>query len=608
MAYDYDPEDKFGYKDTLPENHPEKVVTGVEFDEEFKKIEQAVQSLQDTLDGKLDVITAGLVMGGSYSLVNGLVVRSLKPELTAGQPLPAPIDCPDTFLICIDDGPFEGEDLVRSDWIVSSAAENVWIPLAYSRQDAVTGDRGDDGEDGKGWTGGSYNPSNGIVTFTSDDELGFTTTDLRGEDGDNGNHGLNGKGWTSGSYDDLTGVITFTSDDGLGFVTNDVRGTDGDHGTHGTGWTGGDYDSNTGVVAFSSDDGLGFVTEDLRGKGWTSGVYDPNTGIATFSSNDGLGFVTDDLRGADGSGNVDSINGIEPDANGNVLFIETDPVFSASAAAGITAADITGWNNAGGSDFSGNYNDLTNKPTIPTATSQLTNNSGYITTANLAGYSTTSHNHNGVYAPNSHSHSNYAASNHNHSGVYAPANHTHSGTGFSGTYTASSSAIFTMTGSDKSAFTVVSATSARGAELKLQGKDTEWTQHIRAVKEGLQVVNGPYAAMTLQLSNSGHLWCKGDIVAYSDERLKENIEVVGTGLLDQVRGVEFNWKEDGRLSSGVIAQDIQKVFPHLVLEVASSDIDDEETSLSVNYAGLTAYLIEEIKECRQRIKALEEAR
>ena len=165
-----------------------------------------------------------------------------------------------------------------------------------------------------------------------------------------------------------------------------------------------------------------------------------------------------------------------------------------------------------------------------------------------------------------------------------------------------------MTGSDKSAFTVVSATSARGAELKLQGKDTEWTQHIRAVKEGLQVVNGPYAAMTLQLSNAGHLWCKGDIVAYSDERLKENIEVVGTGLLDQVRGVEFTWKEDGRLSSGVIAQDIQKVFPHLVLEVASSDIDDEETSLSVNYAGLTAYLIEEIKECRQRIKALEEAR
>lgn len=46
-------------------------------------------------------------------------------------------------------------------------------------------------------------------------------------------------------------------------------------------------------------------------------------------------------------------------------YTETDPIFSASAAAGITSANITTWN--GKSDFSGNYNDLTNKPTIPAA-------------------------------------------------------------------------------------------------------------------------------------------------------------------------------------------------------------------------------------------------
>lgn len=81
------------------------------------------------------------------------------------------------------------------------------------------------GADGKGWTGGSYSSSTGIVTFTSNDGLGFATGDLRGGDG---------KGWTGGSYSSATGIVTFTSDDGLGFSTGDLRGTNGTNGTNGT--------------------------------------------------------------------------------------------------------------------------------------------------------------------------------------------------------------------------------------------------------------------------------------------------------------------------------------------------------------------------------------
>lgn len=56
----------------------------------------------------------------------------------------------------------------------------------------------------------------------------------------------------------------------------------------------------------------------------------------------------------------------------------------------VTAQDKTNWNNK--SDFSGNYNDLTNKPTIPTVptnVSDFTNDAGYITSSALDGYATT---------------------------------------------------------------------------------------------------------------------------------------------------------------------------------------------------------------------------
>lgn len=45
------------------------------------------------------------------------------------------------------------------------------------------GSPGPTGATGAGFTGGSYNVSTGVVTFTSDDGLGFATGDLRGADG-----------------------------------------------------------------------------------------------------------------------------------------------------------------------------------------------------------------------------------------------------------------------------------------------------------------------------------------------------------------------------------------------------------------------------------------
>ena len=64
------------------------------------------------------------------------------------------------------------------------------------------------------------------------------------------------------------------------------------------------------------------------------------------------------------------------DTGSAAKYVETDPIFVASPAYNISAIDITNWNNK--SNFSGNYNDLINKPTIPSKTSELVNNSGFI--------------------------------------------------------------------------------------------------------------------------------------------------------------------------------------------------------------------------------------
>lgn len=60
---------------------------------------------------------------------------------------------------------------------------------------------------------------------------------------------------------------------------------------------------------------------------------------------------------------------------------EVDPVFSASPASDIQSTDIANWN--GKSDFSGDYDDLENKPSIPSNVSDLTNDSGFITSPNV---------------------------------------------------------------------------------------------------------------------------------------------------------------------------------------------------------------------------------
>jgi trimeric autotransporter adhesin len=81
----------------------------------------------------------------------------------------------------------------------------------------------------------------------------------------------------------------------------------------------------------------------------------------------------------------------------------------------------------------------------------------------------------------------------------------------------------------------------------------------------------------------------------SDENLKKDIHTIENALdkVKQLRGVDFNWKDNDQKSIGVVAQEVQKVFPELVF--------DDGENLSVNYSGLIGVLIESIKELSSKI-------
>jgi hypothetical protein len=66
-----------------------------------------------------------------------------------------------------------------------NSCSNITLPGVQGPQ-GPAGHDGAPGTDGDGFTGGSYDGGTGIVTFTSNDGLGFSTGDLRGADGTNG--------------------------------------------------------------------------------------------------------------------------------------------------------------------------------------------------------------------------------------------------------------------------------------------------------------------------------------------------------------------------------------------------------------------------------------
>ena len=107
-------------------------------------------------------------------------------------------------------------------------------------------------------------------------------------------------------------------------------------------------------------------------------------------------------------------------------------------------------------------------------------------------------------------------------------------------------------------------------------------------------------ALTLDMSGAGAATFNNDVTAFSDERLKSDIETIKNALdkVTNMRGVTFT--REGRQGTGVIAQEMQKVMPEVV--------HDENEYMSVAYGNLVGVLIEAVKELKAEVDELKKGK
>jgi hypothetical protein len=103
-------------------------------------------------------------------------------------------------------------------------------------------------------------------------------------------------------------------------------------------------------------------------------------------------------------------------------------------------------------------------------------------------------------------------------------------------------------------------------------------------------------------SFTGSITATGNVTAFSDARLKENVEEIDLAVerVKLIRGVTYDRIDTGARETGVIAQELEAVLPEAVHT-------NEDGIKSVAYGNVVGLLIQAIKEQQEQIDALRAA-
>jgi hypothetical protein len=149
---------------------------------------------------------------------------------------------------------------------------------------------------------------------------------------------------------------------------------------------------------------------------------------------------------------------------------------------------------------------------------------------------------------------------------------------------------------------------ADGGDIFLRDGSSTTFGSLTNTSGNLIIKSGTTTAATFSGANvtfagtlaSGAITSSGDVTAFSDMRIKHDIETI-EGALDKVsdmRGVYFK-RNNGEAGTGVIAQEIENILPEVV--------KDGEYK-SVAYGNMVGILIEAIKELKAEVEKLKESK
>lgn len=111
--------------------------------------------------------------------------------------------------------------------------------------------------------------------------------------------------------------------------------------------------------------------------------------------------------------------------------------------------------------------------------------------------------------------------------------------------------------------------------------------------------SGSFAGSANLTFDGTNLTCGGNVIANSDERIKDNIVTIQSALekVTSLRGVEYVRKDNGEKQIGLIAQEVERIIPQVV-------VDGEDGIKGVAYGNIVGLLIEAIKEQQKEIDEL----